>query len=329
MLFPPLCLIACIIAMQPADPPESLDALLQGVQGRVVKVHGGRIGRELGFASGVIVSADGEVITVLSSLLESQSIRVVLADGRRFVARVKARDPRLRLALLAIDAQDLPYFDLQGRAAPQRGDWLIAAANPFKVAEGPEPVSIMLGTMSGRVELSGRRRAQDFPYDGEVLLTDMLVNTPGCAGGAITDLDGRLAGVIGQAALSNLTNTWLNYAIPIDEVAAFVERARSGATAEIHAAAEQAPSAMSLGIRLFDVGGRIRPAYVERVRPGSSAEHGGLRADDLILAVDERPVTSCGDVDRILAERSPGPLRLTVKRGEQVVSLTIAVVDSQ
>ena len=307
---------------QPGGPfADAIDTACE----RVVKVYGGTLGSEKGYGSGVIVSPDGRIVTTLSLLLEGRSIRVVLADGRRFPARVTRRDPGRQLALLEIDGSDLPSFDVSSSAHLQPADWIISAANPFKVAEGRESVSISIGVLSGRTRLKARIRARDFPYDGPVLLTDVIVSSPGAAGGALVDAQGRLVGVIGRAVISRNTNTWVNYALPVEQVAAFLADPQA-ATRDADAGDAEPTSAADLGIRLFDVGGRVRPAYVERVRPGSPAEKAGIRPGDLIVSADGTSVATCEEFRAALSGLRPGQsVELVAKRGERVIARTVEV----
>ncbi len=305
------------------------DAAIEKAQQRVVKLYGGSLGREKGYGSGIVVSADGKIVTTLSILLEGRTLRVVLPDGRRFPARIVARDQRRQLALLQVDAFELPYFELNGSVHLRPGDWLIAAANPFKVADGPEPVSVSLGVLSGRTSLAARRRAQDFPYNGPILLTDVIVATAGSAGGALVDADGNLVGLIGKAVISKQTNTWLNYALPVEEVAAFVQESSAEPGREVPKPSPRAKpdaSRLNLGLRLFDVGGREPPPYVERVRPDSPAWHAGLRPNDLILSIDGQQVVTCADFREAVNKLRPGQrVPLVIKRREEVVTLELTL----
>jgi serine protease Do len=308
---------------QPLEAGGPLGDVLAAAQQRVVKLYGAGIGRVRGYGCGVIVSPDGRIVTVLSSLLESEAPRVVLPDGRRFTAVVVARDPHRQLALLRIDASDLPFFPLGHSAHLTPGDWLVAAGNPFKVAEGAEPVSVSLGVFAGRTTLEARRRAQDFPYNGPILLTDAIVSTPGSAGGALLDIHGTLVGLIGKEVESRRTNTWLNYALPVEEIAAFLAAAESGDREEA-VTPPAATARVDLGIRLFDLGGRVRPAYVERVRPGSPAARAGVQADDLIVSLNGQPIATCEEYSQRLGALPAGrPVELLLKRGQQLLTVTI------
>jgi len=332
LAFVALCGAALAVASADVSPAGGpFDAAIEKAQQRVVKLYGGSLGREKGYGSGIVVSADGKIATALSILLEGRTLRVVLPDGRRFPARIVARDRHRQLALLQIDAFGLPCFELKGSVHLRPGDWLIAAANPFKVADGPEPVSVSLGVLSGRTRLAARRHAQDFPYTGPVLLTDVIVATAGSAGGALVDADGNLVGLIGKAVTSKQTNTWLNYALPVEEVAAFLRESSAEpgreepktVGAKIIFALPVAPRP-NLGIRLFDVGGRQPPPYVERVRPDSPAWHAGLRPNDLILSIDGQQVVTCADLRKAVNKLRPGrPVPLVIKRREEVVTLEL------
>jgi len=276
----------------------------------------------------VLVSADGQIVTTLSVLLESPALRAVLPDGRRFPARIMKRDERRQLALLQIGADGLPFFEPGGSQHLRAGDWVVAAANPFKVAEGPEPASIAVGVFSGRAELAGRRRAQDFAYEGPVLITDIIIATPGSAGGALVDAAGQLVGLIGKAVISKRTNTWANYALPSEQIAAFLSNADAASTADatLDDGTRRSRLRPYLGIRLFDVGGRARPAYVERVQPDSPARQAGVRPNDLILSLAGEAVRTCGDFYSVRENLRTGErITVVVKHGDELKTVELTV----
>ncbi|MCG3125964.1 MAG: Periplasmic serine endoprotease DegP [Phycisphaerae bacterium] len=326
--------LSCITTAQVPPPPAGggpLDAAIVRVTPRVVKIFGARIGRDHGYGSGVIISADGRIVTTLSLLLEGQTLKVVTADGVEHAASIVARDEVRQLALLKIAANGLAAFELSSPPALKPGDWVLSAGNPFQVAQGDEPVSIGLGVVSAETNLSGRRRAADYPYTGPVVLVDVLVATPGYAGGALVDLEGRLVGVIGNAVINDLTNTWINYALPVAEVAAFVEAADRGETQRVATPAPAetpaeavAAARVDLGIRLFEIGGRNKPAFVERVRMGSAAREAGLQRDDLIISVNGRTVGDCEAFHAAVAGLKPGDaVELVVKRKNELKTIRL------
>ncbi len=331
------------IRHSPFTLPPSFDEAIAAATTRVVKLYGASIGRQAGYGSGVLVSPDGRIITTQSLMLEGRSLRAVLHDGREFPAEVLARDDRRELALLKIDAADLPFFEVGASEHLKRGDWLIAASNAFKVAQGREPVSVWAGVLTARTDLDARRRTQPYPYGGPVLLLDMIAANPGAAGGAVVDVDGRLVGVVGNRVIGELTNTWLNYAMPVEEIAAFIAAydapaAAAGSPERQHsptdpASADSAPSGEEevagqpyLGIRLFEIGGRLKPAYVERVRPGSPAHRAGVRRNDLIVALNGRTIGTCDDYHDLFVALHPGQeVEIVVKRKEELKTFRIEV----
>lgn len=314
---------------QPGGPDPVMAGVLARALPRVVKIYGSRIGREHAFGVGVVVSADGLIVTVNALLLEAATPRVVLADGTQMGAKVVARDELRQLALLKVDAAGLPYFEPGDASRLQPGDWLCAVGNPFKVAEGAEPLSCVAGALAGRVRLSGRHRAQEFPYAGAALLTDMVVSTPGFPGGPVVDARGEWVGLIGLPVIGDLTNTWINYALPVDEVMAFVRSPDAPPPPAPFAAGGASPgetgaelTAAALGIRLFELAGKDKPAYVDRVRPDSPAAAAGLRKDDLVVSVGGRPVGSCAEFHEAL-KSAASPLEVVVKRKDRLVTLSL------
>jgi serine protease Do len=228
-----------------------------------------------------------------------------------------------------------------GSIAP--GDWIIAAGNAFKVADGGEPVSIAHGVFSVRTRMDARRRVRDFPYRGDILVIDAVTSNPGAPGGAVVNIHGELVGLIGRDVMSNLTHTHFNYAVPRDVLADFFREASSnpecriatpegpsemdaaalaGITAD--AALALPPARVDFGFRLQRAGYRTVLPFVERVRPESPAAKAGLRNDDLILSVNGRNVSSVQECDgRIQDAGSGGPLELVVRRERRVLAIRI------
>lgn len=209
------------------------------------------------------------------------------------------------------------------------GDWLIAAGNAFKVAEGAEPVSIARGIFSARTRLDARRRVRDFPYRGEVLVIDAITSNPGAPGSAVVDLTGRLVGMVGRDVISNLTHTHFNYAVPMDVLSAFLREADgSPAVGDLLAgpsvSAELATTPRDFGLRLARTGYRTILPFVERVRSGSPAARAGVQSDDLILSVNGKSVGDVHEYDDRVKSLAPNePVDLVIRRGRQIITLRI------
>ncbi len=300
--------------------PAALDA-----RRKTVKIIGAGIGREQGYATGVIVSPLGRILTAEGLPLAASRLRVVLPDGSVHLAEVVRRDDAIQAALLQIDAMTPRFFELEDKPTAAVGDWVMAVANPFQVAELAEPLSVNLGVVSLRAELDTRRRATDFDVRCPILLIDAITANPGSPGGALVTVDGRLAGMVGKVLESESTNTRLNYAIPNDVLADFVAGRPTTPTEPEADDAEPDGGPVELGIRLFKLSGRRAPAYVDRVVAGSPADRAGIRRDDLVLTVNDEWVRTVEEYEQAVGElRRGADVLLVVKRGQQVLRLTLA-----
>jgi serine protease Do len=293
----------------------------------VVKLYGAAAGREHGYGTGVIVSPDGMILTVQSLLVTSRTVRVVLADGRLFDGKLVRSDESRQLALLKIEAADLPHLSPEKTDGLTMGDTVFAMGNCFKIAEGDEPVSVFRGVISARSFLEARRLSQDFEYTGPVIIYDAITANPGSAGGPLLDLDGRFVGLVGKVVESVQTNTRLNYALPGEELLTFLggDKAAIASSQPRSTPTESTDApAVDIGIKLSSLGYRQATAFVQRVRPGSPAEIAGVQVDDLIVAIDGRRVPDKEACEKALRSMRAGPpVRFLVKRGEQMIEIPV------
>lgn len=303
-----------------AEQPSAFAKAIENAQQRTVKIYGAGIARVAGYASGVIVSGDGHVLTAQGVYLASQRLRVGLADGSVHPAKVIRRSLSLQVALLKIEQPTPNYFDLTDQPTIRRGDWVLAVSNAFKVADGPEPLSVSLGVVSLRTRVEAKRGVQDIDYQGDALMIDAITSNPGAPGGALVTTDGRLAGMIGRIIESRRTNTRINYAVPVDQLQQFMAGESPETPAEMNEKA-------TLGIRLFTLSGLRGPAYVDRVSPGSPAAAATLQADDLIVSIDGQVVRDVRDyqqkVDRLQVGKK---VKLVIKRRGKVIEVAITPV---
>lgn len=312
------------------------DAIDSAIQ-RSVKLYGLGAGRHKGYGTGILVSAEGHVLTVSSLLIDSKKIRAVTADGTKFEARVEHRDSNLELALLKLVARSapsgedaatiapFPFFGLTDKRSIEPGDWVVSAGNSFKIAEGAEPVSINHGVFAIRTKLDARRGSREFPYHGDVLVIDAITSNPGAPGSAVVNLDGQLIGMIGRSVTSNLTHTHLNYAMPLDVIHEFVELAKSDRQAESLPASQPSPTPAvdwDPGIRVVRTGYQKLLPFVDRVIGGSPADLAGIRKDDLILSIGGKSVPDVDTFDkRVKAAASKGSMDVVIRRGRAIKDL--------
>lgn len=229
--------------------------------------------------SGVIVNAEaGYVVTNYHVIQEAEEILVTLNDGRRFTADLVGVDSEVDLAVIKIDPQRLTAVPVGDSGRLRVGDFVVAIGNPFGLGQT---------VTSGIVSALGRSGLGIEGYE-DFIQTDASIN-PGNSGGALVNLRGELIGVntaivgasggnigIGFAIPSNMTHAIMTQLIKYGEV----RRGQLGVIVQ-----DLSPDlAQAFGLQI--AGG----AVVARVEPGSPADHAGLRAGDVVTAVNGRPV---------------------------------------
>jgi len=313
-----------------------VDDVVSSVLPAVVKVYGGSIAAEKAYASGVVVTPEGEIVTPLLLLLDAIQLRIVTADGRVHVARVVHRDPYRQLALLKVQefaeagrGSDEPRrssfhpLAIDESIRPATGDRVMVIGNPFKIAEGDERCSVSQGIISGRIRLDARQPGGGRPVDyrGEVLIMDAIVSNPGSPGSAVINMSGRWIGLVGEVVESRLNNTVLNYAYPVQEIAAFLREARAGGSGDAFAAGHASGPGYH-GIKLSRIGFRRKLPFVESVVRDSPADRVGVRPGDLIVSANGRAIPRAQAFDELVERLKAGDeLSVVLKRGDDIVSV--------
>jgi serine protease Do len=287
------------------------------------------------------------VLTVWSYVLDTDYLAVTLNDGRKFEGKLVGANPALELAVLKIDSQGpLPFFDLSHSPVADVGSRVLAFSNLFGVAMGEEAASVQHGVVAAKTRLDARRGAFETPYHGAVYVIDAITNNPGAAGGALTNLRGELLGMLGKELRNSLNHTWLNYALPVDQLSASVDQIiagkprpgqtplakrdsdkhdpdRADGASEDRALAAGAARLAALGIVLVPDVLERTPPFVDEVRPGSPAAE-SVRPDDLVVFVGERLVQSCKGLLEELAGAEPDTdLKLVVMRGQELIEVSL------
>jgi S1-C subfamily serine protease len=252
-----------------------------------------------GNGSGVVYRDDGLIVTSNHVVTKSGGVEVVFADGRTMPADIVGQDPFNDLAVIRVDRDGLDAIELGRTRQLEVGDLAVAVGSPFGL-----DATVTVGVVSalGRGVHAGAADGASV-YLPEVIQTDAPIN-PGNSGGALVDRDGRLIG-INSAILTagEPANAGVGFAIPVDTVVDVADQliadgkvahpllGVSGGPVSEHAAAR-------LGVR--------DGAWVREVSPGTPASAAGLVPDDVIVALDDQPVSSMEDLSIAVRDREVG-----------------------
>lgn len=251
--------------------------------------------REQGLGSGVIVSPDGYILTNNHVVDGSTDIRVSLADKREFKARVIGTDPKIDVAVLKIDATNLPAIVFGDSSRTRVGDYAIAVGDPFGVGQ---TVTMGIVSAKGRTGL-GIEQYEDF------IQTDAPIN-PGNSGGALVNDRGELIG-INTAILAHGSegNQGIGFAIPanlartvMDQIVKYgkVQRAYLGILPQ------DVTPAIAEAFGRHTMGG----ALVGDVTADSPAQRAGLKKGDIVTAINGKPVADANDLRMTVSMMQPG-----------------------
>lgn len=302
-------------------------------QARIVKIFGAGGMKNLhAYSTGFFVSPEGHIATIWSHVLDSDEVTVVLADGRKFQAKVVGAEPQMDVAVIQLigDQKDLPFFELNDAKEASVGSRILGLSNMFKVATGDEPVSVLHGVIAAKAKLTTRRGAFQTPYQDDVYIVDAITNNPGAGGGVLMKLDGTLIGMIGKELRNAESNTWVNYALPMTKLSEVIDQIIAGVyVAEKKPDEENNPeryNSLDFGIVMVpDVLFRT-PAFVDRVLPNSLAAKGGIKSGDLVLFVNGELVQSCRELKSQLGKlEAQDDLKLVVRRGKDLVEFDVRV----
>ena len=271
--------------------------------------------RQSGLGSGVIVSADGYILTNNHVVENMDEIEVATNDGRRLRARIVGLDPETDLAVLQVRAEGkLPAVTFAPTESLRVGDVVLAIGNPFGVGQ-----TVTHGIVSalGRTQL-GINTFENF------IQTDAAIN-PGNSGGALTDSEGNLVGI--NTAIYSRTGTSLGigFAIPVSIARSVMEQIiKSGSVTRgwIGVEAQEITPELAESFKLPATEGAI----VAGVLRGSPADRAGIRPGDVLVAVGGRPVKDPQGMLELIAGLTPGttaPFRLRREAKELDVAVNI------
>jgi serine protease Do len=266
-----------------------------------------------GAGSGFIITPDGYILTNAHVVADAQDVTVRLTDRREFQAKVIGADSRTDVAVVKIDAANLPTTRIGDPSRLQTGEWVLAIGSPFGLEN-----SATAGIVSATSRSVGGDSSLPF------IQTDVAVN-PGNSGGPLFNMQGEVVGINSMIFSSSGGYMGLSFAIPID-VATDVrdQLIKTGRVAHGR-----------IGVRVQDVTARLaeafgldrpRGALVSAVEEGGAAEKAGIRAGDVILRVSERDIERSGELAAVVTRLRPGAeAKLLVWRDKQQHEFTVRV----
>lgn len=282
-----------------------------------------RTPKQQGSGSGVIISTDGYIVTNNHVVADADELTVTLNDNKEYSARIIGTDKTTDLALIKIDAKDLPAITIANSENIKVGEWVLAVGNPFNLTN-----TVTAGIVSAKGRSLYQNGVESF------IQTDAAIN-PGNSGGALVNTRGELIGI--NAMLYSQTGSFSGYgfAIPtsimnkvVDDLKKYgtVQRAVIGIQGQDVKNYVDAQKDQSKDVDL----GTMEGIYVAKVLEESSAEEAGLKAGDVITAIDGKEMNKMADLQEYLAKKRPGDkVSVSYLRDKKKASKTMTLKNEQ
>ena len=268
-----------------------------------------------GVGSGFIIESNGLILTNAHVVEGANTIYVTLTDKREYKAKLLGSDKRTDVAVLKIEARDLPRLPLGDSSKVRVGEWVLAIGSPFGLENT---------VTAGIVSAKSRDTGDYLPF----IQTDVAVN-PGNSGGPLLNTAGQAIGINSQIFSRSGGYMGISFAIPMDEAMRVADQLRTNGKmtrGRIGVALGEITKeiAESLGL------GKPRGAYVRNVEPGGPAAAGGIESGDVILSFNGRDIAKSTDLPRAVGETKPGTSSsVQVWRKGATKDLTVTVADSE
>jgi serine protease Do len=263
---------------------------------------------QMGSGSGVIVSADGYIMTNHHVINNADEVEVTLNDKRSYIAEVVGSDPNTDLAILKIKEEGLNYVPYGNSDLLEVGDWVLAVGNPFNLTST---------VTAGIVSAKGRNiniLNEEFAIES-FIQTDAAVN-PGNSGGALVNTKGELVGINTAIASNTGAYTGYSFAVPVNVARKVVnDLMEFGAVQRAF-----------IGVSIRDLDGKLanekglkmtEGAFVNGLTEGGAAEEAGLEEGDIIVAIDGHPVKNVPELQERIGTYRPGDVaKVSIIRNE-------------
>ena len=269
---------------------------------------------ENSLGSGVIVSEQGLILTNNHVIASADEIEIALSDGRKMSAKVVGTDPDTDLAVIKVDAEHLPAITFASSDQLSVGDVVLAIGNPFGVGQT---------VTQGIVSALGRSHLGINIYEN-FIQTDASIN-PGNSGGALIDADGNLVGINSAIYSRDGGSMGIGFAIPTTLARQVMEQIVAQGTVTrgwIGIEAQDITPELAESFRLNQAKG----ALIAGVLRNSPADKAGLRAGDILLAIEGRPVSDSSTMLNLIAALKPNQkASVQISRAQQTIDISILI----
>lgn len=257
-------------------------------------------GPSMASGSGVIISDDGYIVTNNHVVADAVEINITLDDNRSYKAKVIGTDPTTDLALIKIDERNLEFLPYGNSNDVVVGQWVLAVGNPFNLTS--TVTAGIVSAMARNIEIL-RENNNNLQIES-FIQTDAAVN-PGNSGGALINTSGQLVGI--NTAIASRTGSYTGYsfAVPVNLVKKVMDDLLEFGVVQRGL----------LGIQIRDVSAQlsndenlyvVEGVYVANVNKGSGAEEAGIKAKDVIIAIDGKKVRNTSKLQELVAVHRPG-----------------------
>lgn len=247
--------------------------------------------------SGVIISADGYIVTNNHVIEEGDNIEVTLNDKREFEAKVIGTDPSTDMALIKIKGEDLPYLNFGNSDSLRVGEWVLAVGSPFDLES-----TVTAGIVSAKARnidiLEGQDRIESF------IQTDAAVN-PGNSGGALVNTNGELIGINTAIITRSGRYEGYSFAVPANLVRKVIKDLRDYGVVQrgimgVYIDEITNNRAKELGLPT------VEGVLITRISPGGSAEDAGIQKNDVIISINGIKTSTLPEMQELLGRYRPG-----------------------
>ena len=282
-----------------------------------------RTPKQQGSGSGVIISADGYIVTNNHVVADADELTVTLNDNKEYSARIIGTDKTTDLALIKIDGKNLPAITIANSENIKVGEWVLAVGNPFNLTN-----TVTAGIVSAKGRSLYKNGVESF------IQTDAAIN-PGNSGGALVNTRGELIGI--NAMLYSQTGSFSGYgfAIPTSIMNKVVDDLKTYGTVQRAVVGIQGSDVKNYVDGQKEQGkdidlGTMEGIYVAKVTEESAAEEAGLKEGDVIIAIDGKEMNKMADMQEYLAKKRPGDkVTVTYLRNKKKNTKSITLKNEQ